>query len=509
MNRQPQKYVYVQDGHNIPPRPALGYMLIALAEAYFHAWLTNRALIIDWRNTVYTSNPDKNLFSELFEINEDALGVPIVTQDIDEVMKDRSVFEMDKSYYDTFIANHDVHESKEFIGEWKKNARKKNAALLWNSIVTGECFSNQNSIFPEIQKNSGEYSLTPLLYVEEDVISAAYIGALMPFHDRYHPALDKFISCLRLKPPFRDKLYEFKGNNFFGKQVIGLHIRHGNGEQGDFSQKKRQIKELDKKIDLIIKHVEDLSADIEQELSVFLCTDSDVIVEKLTERLPEVITREQWRPEVGAGISFELGHDCPDGEIENAANAAIDIFLLGSCNYMASLEPISWFFRAASRRMITAQRTLIIKEHLGNATFACAELPAGIANSVEGTSRISSGEAGCLVHGPYIQLNGKGRRYCAELTYLTKGAAMDGVGTFDVTISRRDDHGGSSDFVTLDKTVLQATGGKQKTVRLEFDSSERSGWFVETRVHVNQGIELQVFQIHTRSLDADLNNLAA
>ena len=105
MSWQSEKFVYVRDGHNIPPRPALGYMLMALAEAYFHAWLTNRALIIDWRDTVYTSNPDKNLFSELFEINEDEIGVPIITEEIDELMKDRSIFEMDKNYYDSFIAN--------------------------------------------------------------------------------------------------------------------------------------------------------------------------------------------------------------------------------------------------------------------------------------------------------------------------------------------------------------------------------------------------------------------
>ena len=375
---------------------------------------------------------------------------------------------------------------------------------------TGSYFLRDNSIFPRTRNNSGNYSLTPLLFVEEDVISASYIGANLPFHDLYHPALDNFLSHLELKPPFRDRFDNFKQEQFSGKSIIGLHIRHGNGEKGDFANKKRQITELDQKIDLILEHIESLSIDLGVDFSVFLCTDSDIIVEKLNERLSDLITREQWRPPVGSGISFELGQDCPDGEIENAANAAIDIFLLGSCHYIASLEPISWFFSTASRRLAAPERALLIKPLLrDDQTFLCAELPAAIASKKDGSSRVSTGEAGYLVHGPYVQLTGTGRRYCAELTYLTHGPAQGHVGSFDVTINRCDIHGRPSEFVTLGQTVLQATGGKQKVARLEFDISGHSGWILETRVHINRGIELQAFEIHTRSLDAGLGKLAA
>ena len=508
MSREQQKYIYVGDGHNLPPRPALGFMIAALAEAYFCAWVTGRALIVDWRDTVYSCDPRVNLFDKLFEINRDVLGIELITEDIDNIIRNKSIFMVDKKYHSKNISNHDQLDGNYWTRYWKKNELKNRIRCLFNSAKDGTGLFDLTNIFPKKQNKAREYTNIPLLYQEEDIIWLDYIASILPFPNLYHEKFDEFISHLKLRPPFREELNGFKRDHFFGKNVLGLHIRHGNGEKGDFENKNRQIANMNEYLDMVCQNIEDLNFDHDERFAIFLCTDSDLIVSEMRKRFPDLITREQWRPEIGAGISFELGQDCPDGEIVNAANAAIDMFLLASCNHIATTEPVSWFSKVAARRMIGGSRLHPLKS-LSNAVFPCAALPSAIANKVSEETRVSSGEAGCLVYGPYLKLAGAGRRYCVEFTYLTNGRAPDRVGEFDVTISRRNGDGEQCDFVTLEKTVLQATSGSKKTMRLKIDTSGRAGWFLETRVHVERGVELQAFQVHTRLLEDDLSELAA
>ena len=90
MTEPPHKYVYVTDGYNVEPRPGLGYMLVALSEAFFYAFVTNRALIVDWRDTLYLEGTASNLFTELFESPGSVFGVPVICEGIDELLKDKS-----------------------------------------------------------------------------------------------------------------------------------------------------------------------------------------------------------------------------------------------------------------------------------------------------------------------------------------------------------------------------------------------------------------------------------
>src|SRR5688572_1633221 len=84
-----ERFIHCTDGHNLPPRPGLGYMLFALAEVFFFAYLTKRTLIVDWRDTEYVNDGSTNLFAELFESGS-CLGVPIRTEHIDELIRGKS-----------------------------------------------------------------------------------------------------------------------------------------------------------------------------------------------------------------------------------------------------------------------------------------------------------------------------------------------------------------------------------------------------------------------------------
>ena len=154
-----------------------------------------------------------------------------------------------------------------------------------------------------------------------------------------------------MKQPCHDMVRSFREDRFKDQVVVGVHVRHGNAEQGDFKQLNREIKDLGKFLSSVLRCGKDL-ARADREVSWFLCTDSDIVIDEMRRLEPAVITREQWRPERNSGLSLHLGHQCPEGEVANAANALVDIYLLSYCDYLAipaGPMRVSWFVHLASK----------------------------------------------------------------------------------------------------------------------------------------------------------------
>jgi hypothetical protein len=192
----------------------------------------------------------------------------------------------------------------------------------------------------------------PLRSVGEDVIAAPYIGAVLSDMG-LRDLCDVFLAELRVKEPFATELRRFRDEHFNGHAVMGLHVRHGNGERGDFVEKRRVIADLDRYLRAAAKAAGGVKRTLGlPSIRTFLCTDSDLVVERARPLIPDLVTRAQWRPTVGTGGSIHLGAACPDGEVTNAANALIDMYLLASSDYLAypvSELPVSWFIRLPSR----------------------------------------------------------------------------------------------------------------------------------------------------------------
>jgi hypothetical protein len=94
-----ERFIHCTDGHNLPPRPR-GYMLLALAEAFFYAPLTRRTLVVDWRDTKDLNDGRTTLFQELFEC-ENVLGVSIRTEHIDELILGKSRLAVERQFYES------------------------------------------------------------------------------------------------------------------------------------------------------------------------------------------------------------------------------------------------------------------------------------------------------------------------------------------------------------------------------------------------------------------------
>ena len=156
-----------------------------------------------------------------------------------------------------------------------------------------------------------------------------------------------------LKP--RDKylmIFTSHRSFFRDKIVVGVHIRHGNGEKGHFVNKSRQIIDLKAYLNQILTAVSKDERLSSEENWLFLATDSDIVINCAKEMFPRVITRDQWRPPVGSGNALHLGSCCPEGPIHNAANAMLDMFILGSCSLLAIVDDVtkwSWFAAVPAR----------------------------------------------------------------------------------------------------------------------------------------------------------------
>jgi hypothetical protein len=119
----------------------------------------------------------------------------------------------------------------------------------------------------------------------------------------------------------------------FCRPMIGVQIRHGNGERGfrspDLGWFHAQIAEL---------------RAANESLGMFLATDSRSVLEAFQTRYPDVVSTDKWYPEPGAG-PLHQNPSCPD-RFRNAVEALIDIWLLKDCT---SLVMSPGFFGRTAR----------------------------------------------------------------------------------------------------------------------------------------------------------------
>jgi Nodulation protein Z (NodZ) len=125
---------------------------------------------------------------------------------------------------------------------------------------------------------------------------------------------------------------DFK-HRVFRESMIGVHVRHGNGERcfrpPDLSWFREQVAEL---------------RAAAPEHGLFLCTDSGAVLEKFRAIYPDLASTCKWYPDLGAG-PLHQNPGCPD-RFRNAVEALIDIWLLKDC---ASLVLSPGFFGRTAR----------------------------------------------------------------------------------------------------------------------------------------------------------------
>lgn len=157
-----------------------------------------------------------------------------------------------------------------------------------------------------------------------------------------------FYQTLRNRFRNADAVNAFRETYFTGRNVIGIHIRAGNGESGDFSERNRNIADLSSWLQslagLLRMHL--LSDDTRTPI-IFLATDTERLVSHLQSVLPdvEIVSWAQQRPTEGSGVSFgEQGKVNVVGEscLDNWEDTFTDMMLLSYANILVAARPSSF-----------------------------------------------------------------------------------------------------------------------------------------------------------------------
>ena len=149
---------------------------------------------------------------------------------------------------------------------------------------------------------------------------------------------------------FRQEVMDFVHTYFDNYTVIGIHVRAGNGEEGDFVRKGRGIADPQGWIHNVSRQLIQLSQSFPTRPRLFVATDTPSIITSFQTELKDasmdVIEYTQSRPAEGSGIVFGeafLGHDTiPDGCLDHWKNALMDMMILSHADVVIAGRPSSF-----------------------------------------------------------------------------------------------------------------------------------------------------------------------
>ncbi|RAZ85621.1 nodulation protein NodZ [Mesorhizobium hawassense] len=282
-------------------RTGFGDCLWSLAAAWSYARRTGRTLAIDWRGSCYLDAPLTNAFPVYFEPIQEISGVPVICDDQVNHLSFPGPFfpswwnrpSIDCVYRpdeQIFRERDELRELLEAQGDTEANTVVCDACLMWGCDEAAE-----RQIF-------------------ESVKPKAEIGARI------------------------EALYQ---EHFKGHSIIGVHVRHGNGEDimahapywADPEFALGQICEAIRKAKAIV---------YPRSTRVFLCTDSERVIHDLSGVFPDLFTIPKRFQADGVGPlhSAALG-------VDGGFSALVEMYLLGRCDTAIRFPPTSAFSRYA------------------------------------------------------------------------------------------------------------------------------------------------------------------
>jgi hypothetical protein len=164
----------------------------------------------------------------------------------------------------------------------------------------------------------------------------------------YQELLDRYVR--------RDVVQNFIETHFAGKLSIGMHIRAGNNETGDFTSKNRQIHDMNAFVKLNAERVRVMISPHAGPAVLFVATDTPSYVQAFRDELNgimPVVELQQMRAAEGTGVLFgEHGAPRPEGEtcVEGWHAALQDMMILASTNVVFA-STYSSFTRTMPRVM--------------------------------------------------------------------------------------------------------------------------------------------------------------
>ncbi|KAL3916250.1 MAG: hypothetical protein SGILL_005260 [Bacillariaceae sp.] len=158
----------------------------------------------------------------------------------------------------------------------------------------------------------------------------------------------EFYGGVRERFSDRDRVETFRKEHFQGKTVIGMHIRAGNGEGGDFERKNRTIHNVDEWSASMSKLIHNLAKNATDPPILFIATDTAHIISNFRESLRDVmpvVDLSQDRIDHGQGVLFgargsveTAGEKCLSGW----SDSLTDMMILSHADVLIAGRPSSF-----------------------------------------------------------------------------------------------------------------------------------------------------------------------
>jgi hypothetical protein len=156
-----------------------------------------------------------------------------------------------------------------------------------------------------------------------------------------------FYQNMRKRFRLKDQVEAFRRKHFLNKNVtvVGMHIRAGNGETGDFTRRGRVIGNADEWLQNVVDQL--VRANWGPSV-LYIATDTPPMIEKLRTLLNgkmTVVSFEQDRPQHGSGVLFgERGKVVTTGGkcLEGWENSLMDMLLLSHADVVVAARPSSF-----------------------------------------------------------------------------------------------------------------------------------------------------------------------
>ncbi|WP_283814547.1 nodulation protein NodZ [Bradyrhizobium sp. SBR1B] len=282
-------------------RTGFGDCLWSLAAAWRFAKQTGRTLAIDWRGSCYLDEPFTNAFPVFFEPVENIDGVRVIC---DDDLNRRSF-------------------PGPFFPAW------------WNKPPIDCVYRPDEQIFRERDE------LDQLFRSDRDSDAATVVcdACLMWRCDQ--DAEREIFRSIKPRPEIRARIDAIYREQFEPYSVIGVHVRHGNGEDimghapywADTERALRQVCNAIQRAKAL-RH--------EKPVRAFLCTDSALVLQWISKRIPDVFAIPKQFQTAQAGPL----HNGAFGA-EGGVSALIEMYLLARCDTVIRFPPTSAFTRYA------------------------------------------------------------------------------------------------------------------------------------------------------------------
>jgi Nodulation protein Z (NodZ) len=310
----------------------LGSCLVALFRAWYYARRTRRHLIVDWRHSLYSPDPACNLFSLLFENRSAIADVPIVCG--------------------SAVASFPFPEPFFPLGWNSENIHRYPAGYQPPDAL--------DAAYPTIKsRRRVQYEIcTGARDVPEPTV-VFHHGLRSPAGgpgECYYPALpptevlQTFLDGLTPRVSIASIVDAFAARHFQRRPVVGLQVRHGNGEQDGLAPR-RLSRDPMTVLEEYVAALRPFRERVGEPGTLFLCTDSIDVEERFTARLSNVITFPKQLRASGAG-PLHLDAGSPDA----AVGALADMLLLSRCDALLHTNSQVTFYPLFKARFLWERR---------------------------------------------------------------------------------------------------------------------------------------------------------